>query len=492
LDDIIIIADSAELAEQQARELVESLEALGIAVSEAKSVLTPSQSIEYLGVLIDSLSMSFMIPNKKRRSARNQVRALLRARESSGTLTLQVRRAASLVGLLNSFADCVSTTRRRTAALQRAKNDRLREGASYTDLVTLPAEAIAEIEWWVATLSHRELCSAPIQPLPPTHVITTDASGRGWGGALWTLPSGLPATWTPDPVTINASVPTATASGVFTAGHRAEAASINQLETEAAALAVSAFSTQLAGAHVILATDNSATCAYLNRQRGRFRHIEAPTLRFHDLLAAAGVASCRVMWTPGETNTVSDLLSRRAYDASDYAIRPEVLALARDRWGSCDVDLFASIDTAQVATFASLRPAPGRIASDAFDLDWNRFRLPWIHPPIGLIPRVLSKLRAERVTALVVVPRWASRPWWPVLLTMSRDRLTVAPGRHFQCADRDHPFAGSVPWALEVHLVAPAALPAPAPGAPRVASAPCRNASPSSSTTRRRGVTSRR
>ncbi|XP_069807664.1 uncharacterized protein [Dendropsophus ebraccatus] len=42
--------------------------------------------------------------------------------------------------------------------------------------------------------------------------------------------------------------------------------------------------------------------------------------------------------------------------------------------------------------------------------------LPYIFPPLPLIPRVLGKIQEEQTTAIVVVPYWPRRAWFPLIL----------------------------------------------------------------------------
>ena len=158
------------------------------------------------------------------------------------------------------------------------------------------------------------------------------------------------------------------------------------------------------------------------------------------------------------TNTVADSLSRRAYDSSNYSISPAYLSRITSKWGTPSIDLFSNGTNAVTRKFVSLTPHPRAIqpaGSDAFGLDWSSYPRPFLHPPIGLIGRVLQKVIAERVTGILVVPRWTSQAWWPTLLRHSQGELRFPPGLHFS-APQDHPFHLGVPWSLSVHLVGPA------------------------------------
>ena len=65
IDDILIVARSKEEAIFSSDTTIFILENLGFTINLEKSVLTPCQQMEYLGVLIDSSSMTFKVPQEK-------------------------------------------------------------------------------------------------------------------------------------------------------------------------------------------------------------------------------------------------------------------------------------------------------------------------------------------------------------------------------------------------------------------------------------------
>jgi hypothetical protein len=54
--------------------------------------------------------------------------------------------------------------------------------------------------------------------------------------------------------------------------------------------------------------------------------------------------------------------------------------------------------------------AEGAVALDGLRYSWAG-ELPYLFPPVQLIPRVLQKLRVEEGAAVMVIPEWLSRPW---------------------------------------------------------------------------------
>ena len=64
IDDILILAETKERVEEHVDALVYLLECLGFIINRKKSVLTPSQVIEYLGLTIDTVALQLKLPGE--------------------------------------------------------------------------------------------------------------------------------------------------------------------------------------------------------------------------------------------------------------------------------------------------------------------------------------------------------------------------------------------------------------------------------------------
>jgi hypothetical protein len=71
--------------------------------------------------------------------------------------------------------------------------------------------------------------------------------------------------------------------------------------------------------------------------------------------------------------TVADRRSREFGDQTEWQLSEQVFQKICTRFGTPDVDLFASRLNAQLDTFVSWRPDPDAMAIDAFSLDWSRY-----------------------------------------------------------------------------------------------------------------------
>ena len=65
IDDMLVMAASLKEIIMARDTVIYLLQALGFTLNEKKSILTPSQVMEFLGVIVNSLDMTFTIPKEK-------------------------------------------------------------------------------------------------------------------------------------------------------------------------------------------------------------------------------------------------------------------------------------------------------------------------------------------------------------------------------------------------------------------------------------------
>ena len=83
IDDILLLAESKEMAQDQTSCLVYLLECLGFTINIDKSALEPSQSLEFLGFTVNTATMELSLPAGKLKKIREESRKLLEAGQVS-------------------------------------------------------------------------------------------------------------------------------------------------------------------------------------------------------------------------------------------------------------------------------------------------------------------------------------------------------------------------------------------------------------------------
>jgi hypothetical protein len=191
LDDWIIISDSATQATQHTQLVVQKLESLGWIINYSKSILKPQQSMEHLGFLLDTTTMTAQLPGKKLRDLRRSIQQILKnplqSPRTIHSLTMRIQAA--------TFA--LIPARLYTQHLLRMKNQTVRSSDDWDKPQRLTVECIQELTWWKNNITHWN--GKSILPQTPQQTIYVDASNQWMGMQLTTEQQQTPnRIWTLD------------------------------------------------------------------------------------------------------------------------------------------------------------------------------------------------------------------------------------------------------------------------------------------------------
>ena len=131
LYDILIMAQSRDIALQHASTALDLLQGLGFLINYLKSVLVPSTKMEFLGFVVDFLTLSLALPRDKIRNVRKECQALL------NLPLVTVRQLAKLLGHLTSTIQAVFPGPLHFRHLQNEKNRALVHSQTYDSATPL-------------------------------------------------------------------------------------------------------------------------------------------------------------------------------------------------------------------------------------------------------------------------------------------------------------------------------------------------------------------
>jgi hypothetical protein len=259
-----------------------------------------------------------------------------------------------------------------------------------------PRRAISEMQFWLKNLGYNTQYGFRLRPVQA--LLTTDSSERGWEAVL-----------------VVGSMSDTTYDCFST---KYAYASSNLRETTAVLKALLFFKEALVGMGVnslAIKTDNMVTV---------FKLLTKWDIRIS------------VTHIPGTENTVEDALSRMD-PVGDYQLERGLFERGLRALGVAPtVDLFANCNNAKCPSFVALpgKHAEGARALDAMRYDW-RGKVPYLSPPVQMIPRVLQKVAMEHITAVMVLPEWPSQPWWNLMRCMAvaqvrsgKSKVALKPG----------------------------------------------------------------
>ena len=104
----------------------------------------------------------------------------------------------------------------------------------------------------------------------------------------------------------------------------------------------------------------------------------------------------------------------KSFDTDTWGISDQDFDMLDQDYGPFSIDLFADQTSTRCARFYSFAPVRGCCGVDAFTHDWSGENA-WICPPIALAVRTLKKIAQSRMTGVLVLPRWPTQRYWPLI-----------------------------------------------------------------------------
>ena len=386
IDDWLFASSDAARTLQITHLFIQLCLQLGLTVNLDKSHLTPTQHLCHLGVQWDFHLALVRPPDDKLLDVRRITAQLLHTSEAPIPLL------ESLMGKLVAMEKLVPYGRLHYRAFQWFLLRMLRRHGRSFVKVLLDDSTRVDLQWWTQRVQLK--FHVPFRPLPPHHVIYTDASRAGWGAssANWTL-SG---TWSP----------------VLRRSH------INVLEMLAVLNTITLKGALLRNSVVQVCSDNLSVVYYINKQGGTrsppLMDAVSQVLRLAERLQL----TLRASYIRGDLNVIADMLSRaHTVLRTEWRLSSRTFAWVSQQspWGPPTVDLFAHRFNSQLPRYLSACPDTDAVGVDALLCRWPQ-EVCYAFPPATLLQQVCVKILQERPrTLLLVASHSPTTHWFPTL-----------------------------------------------------------------------------
>uniref|UniRef100_A0A1X7SH48 Reverse transcriptase domain-containing protein n=1 Tax=Amphimedon queenslandica TaxID=400682 RepID=A0A1X7SH48_AMPQE len=106
IDDILVLAETKEMAQCHTEALMYLLQNLGYIIHPEKTVTQPAQEIEFLGMMVDSRALELRLPGQKIRKLRKEAAMIIKDHQLSQTPPT-IREVSRLLGKFNSLSQAV-------------------------------------------------------------------------------------------------------------------------------------------------------------------------------------------------------------------------------------------------------------------------------------------------------------------------------------------------------------------------------------------------
>ena len=119
------------------------------------------------------------------------------------------------------------------------------------------------------------------------------------------------------------------------------------------------------------------------------------------------------VWISGNMNKRADIISKIPLPF-DWVVNQQVFDYIDSVWGPFTCDTFADFSSSKCKKFYSKFWSLQSYGADAFNFDWGSDKN-WVAPPINLVGNAISHMKECRAYGALVVPRWESSYFWPML-----------------------------------------------------------------------------
>ena len=384
VDDTYLQADCRTKCLDNIHATINLLRNLGFTIHADKSILEPTQQIEFLGFLIDSNQMTIRLSEKKTIALKNKIKSFLAHQ------TRTVRELASVIGSIISCFPAEPFGKLHYRSLEQFKISQLRSSQGKFDakLSSLPWEAYLELKWW---LEHIDKSIHRIRMPQVDLVIKTDASELGWGATDGITPTG--GRW-----------------GSIENSH------INFLELKAIHLALCSYvRSPTRHQHVQIQSDSTVAISYVNNMGGKITHLNmlALTIWNYCIPQNCWVTAVHI---PGKCNIVADRMSREFDVNTEWSLSIELFQKIVCHFDfTPEIDLFATRLNYKIDRYASWLPDPGAIVVDAFSISWTSLHV-YAYPPFSLVGKVISKIIKDNTHGIMIIPVWPTQHWFPLVM----------------------------------------------------------------------------
>ena len=395
IDDSFLVGEDIQDCRDNVICTIQSGLRAGFIVHPIKSIFEPTQVIEYLGFILNSIRMIVILNQRK------TIELIQLCQEILDKSVYTIQKIAELTGKMVAAMPGVQYANIYYRMIDNDKIAALKQNrGNFEAHMTLSQQSKQDLKWWIANLP---TAYKPIKTQKVDMILKTDASDIGWGG-----------------VRNNNKT-----SGIFNENEMK--LHINHKELLAVLFSLQCLCALEKNCHIQIMADNMTTIAYINNQGGTKKICNQIARKIWQWAIEKGIW-LSATHIPGVENVEADRESRLGKKShSEFMLNPWLFEKLQNTWGTIEIDLFASRINCQVGKYFSWKPDPGAVAIDAFSQFWGNYETKYAFPPFSIIGKVLKKVREEQTELIIVVPIWPTQPWFSQILRMVIDCIFVFP-----------------------------------------------------------------
>ena len=397
IDDILVQHSDIATCNLHTQIVIIVFMALGWSFKFEKCDLVPKQNFLHLGFLFNTVDMTISCPPDKISRLQSLCSENLSKRKCT-VLTLE-----KIIGTIESVRPAVRLAALYYRSLQSQLLAAKKDIRDPNKIVYLSQKSLLELSWWVSKEGFESNCSSPIREPEADLDIWSDANLER-GGSHSSRGDYIQRCWSPAELALDPH--------------------INLLELRAARESLVLAS---AGDRVRLHLDNRTAVYYIRKMGGtRSSVLRKEACQLWKESIQRGIILLNPHWLATSDNVSADFLSRNDMDQWECELSNEVFEMIMDHYQLFPtLDAFASRKTKKLPRYMTWEYDPKAVGRNALIHKWDQ--ITYLFPPVPLVMRSLQKIQEEKLTVILVVPRWPTALWWPVIQEMMTEPLLPLP-----------------------------------------------------------------
>ena len=361
----------------------QSLLSAGFLLNEEKSVFTPVQKLEWLGIIWDSCNFTLCIPQRRIDELFQSIHNVFRE-----IPYISARNLAQVTGRIISMSPVIGNI---TRIMTRYCYMSIESRMSWDSYLVLESKSfvISELKFWLDNIANVNFKT--LNQYSQSHVMVySDASSIAAGACTVELESKNFHTMWKSTEMLESST---------------------WRELKAIELALMSYQHAFAGKSLKWLTDNQ-NCVRIVQAGSMKEKLQDIAISIFSICLQKGI-SINIQWIPRGENSKADYISK-IIDYEDWGVSEFFYTFINDLWGPYTVDRFASSRNTKLERFNSLFWNVNTEAVDCFTQNWSGENN-WIVPPIYLVLRAIKHVIACKARGTLIVPKWISATYWPFI-----------------------------------------------------------------------------
>ena len=387
LDDGIVMNTCNHKLILDCEQIRKDLHNAGFIVNEEKSNWIPAKKVKWLGFILDSSNNIFEVPRDKMARIKENIFVTI-----GDHRRCSAKRLAKAVGQLTSLYHVFGTL-----VYMMTKNCQcyIANSSSWSFKSELTEAVLEELRFWYLNLDDIQRQSYESVLSIPERIVYSDASGFGCGAFIQDMQgTELVEYWSLE-------------ERKFSSTWR---------ELKAVELYLKVQLNFFNKKSIKWYTDNLNVTRIMHK--GSMKHdLQIIALEIFHLCVKQRI-DLSMEWIPRDLNEAADHLSK-IKDVDDWEISKHIFDYFNRIQGPFTLDAFASNITNKVDKFYSQYWCTDSSGVDAFAFDWSN-EVVWMVPPPKIIIKTILHCQLCKVKGLMIIPKWTSAPFWPLLYREGR------------------------------------------------------------------------